>query len=180
MAGLSVFENNLFEVHYTILDHKIDTIAYLFKGKDTTKIDLRKSGFKGGKWVKDLKTAFETNNPTDEIIIEDTIYKAADLFHLINVKKGKKLGVIMDHAASATNHKNILETFTDADQVFIESFYKAEDKEGAIANYHSYSSESGRIMKACNVQDAIPVHFSRKYSEIDINELLQELSLIHI
>ncbi|WP_299682269.1 peptidase [uncultured Dokdonia sp.] len=174
MAGSSVFENDLFEVSYTILDHKTDTIAYLFKGKDTTKIDLQKGDFKGGKWVRDLKTAFETNDPTCEIIIEDTIYKAADLFHLINVKKGQKLGVIMDHAASVANHKNILETFTNADQVFIESFYKVEDKEGAMANYHSYSSESGRIMRACNVQDATPVHFSRKYNETDINELLQE------
>ena len=172
--GPSVYENDLFEVHYTILDHKTDTIAYLFKGRNTTKIDLQNGDFKGGKWVKDLKAAFETDAPTYEIIIDNTTYKASDLFHLINVKKGKRLGVIMDHAASAANHKNILDTFTNADQVFIESFYKAVDKEGAIANYHSYSSESGRIMKACNVKDAIPVHFSRKYNEIDIDELLQE------
>ena len=170
----TIYENELFEVTYTILDHKTETIAYLFKGRDKTKIDLQKGNFKGGKWVKDVKTAFETNDVNASIDIEGNVYKASDLFHLIEVKKGKKLGVIMDHAASPSNHKNILTTFKDADQVFIESFYKIEDKEAAIYNYHSYSSESGRIMKECLVKEAIPVHFSRKYNEIDIEELIKE------
>ena len=170
----SIYENELFEVTYTILDHKTETIAYLFKGRDKTKIDLQKGDFKGGKWVKDLKTAFEIDDPNCNINIGDKIYKASDLFYLIEVKKGKKLGVIMDHAASLVNHKNILTTFKDVDQVFIESFYKVEDKEAAISNYHSYSLESGRIMKECQVKEAIPVHFSRKYNEIEIEELIKE------
>lgn len=174
LQSSNVYENDLFEVTYTILDHKTDTIAYLFKGRDTTKIDLQKGDFKGGRWVKELKTAFENDDLDIEITINENTYKASDLFHLINVKKGKKLGVIMDHAASPSNHKNILETFTEADQVFIESFYKEEDKEGAISNYHSYSSESGRIMKDSQVKEAIPVHFSRKYSQEDIEELIKE------
>ncbi|MEP0263560.1 peptidase [Dokdonia sp.] len=170
----AVYLNDLFEVEYTILDHKTDTIAYLFKGLDKTKIDLQKGGFKGGIWVKDLKNAFETNDPHCDIILEEKTYKASDLFHLIEVKKGKKLGVIMDHAASPSNHKNILTTFKNADQVFIESFYKVEDKERAISNYHSYSSESGRIMKECQIKEAIPVHFSRKYDDLEIDELIKE------
>lgn len=170
----TIYENELFEVTYTILDHKTETIAYLFKGRDKTKIDLQKGDFKGGKWVKDLKTAFEADDLNAIIDIEGNVYKASDLFYLIEVKKGKKLGVIMDHAASPSNHKNILITFKDADQVFIESFYKIEDKEAAISNYHSYASESGRIMKECLVKEAIPVHFSRKYNEIDIEELIKE------
>jgi len=174
LQSSNIYENDVFEVTYTILDHKTDTIAYLFKGRDTTKIDLQKGDFKGGKWVKDLKTAFEENDIECNIVIGEDAYKASDLFYLINVKKGKKLGVIMDHAASASNHRNILETFTNADQVFIESFYKIEDKESAITNYHSYSSESGRIMKDCQVKEAIPVHFSRKYNEEEINVLIKE------
>ncbi len=82
----------------------------------------------------------------------------------------------MDHAANDANHDKIKKLFTHCDKVFIESFYKAEDKEFADSNYHSYSTASAKIMKASQVKTAIPVHFSRKYKADEIEILIAEFN----
>ena len=109
--------------------------------------------------------------------IEGKEYLSKDLFHMIQVENGKKLGVIMDHAASPKNHEKIKNTFSEFDEIYIECFYKDEDKEFAIKNYHSYASMSGDIMKQSNVKHAIPVHFSRKYDEEQIEEIIKEFEV---
>ena len=68
-------------------------------------------------------------------------------------------------------HSIIRAHFSNSNQVFVESFYKLEDKGKAEKNAHSYSSASGKIMRECHVENAIPVHFSRKYSAEDIQVL---------
>ena len=171
-----LYKNKRFTVDYTILDHKTDSIAYLFKEYDTVKINMSGTKFKGGSWVRELKTAFENNKEKQLIRIEENEFEAKDLFHLMETKPGEKIGVIMDHAANEENHQKIKSLFDNCDKVFIESFYKAEDKEFAKTHYHSYSSASAKIMKACKVKIAIPVHFSRKYKEEEIKILMDEFN----
>ncbi|OWP77090.1 MBL fold metallo-hydrolase [Flavobacterium oreochromis] len=169
-----LYSNDKFYVEFEILDHKTASIAYLFKERDTVKIDIAKSNFKGGAWVNTLKEAFINQNQEALITIEEQTFTAKELYHLLEIKKGDTLGVIMDHAASPSNHDLIYSSFKECDTVYIESFYKAEDQLQAQLNYHSYSSESARIMKKCKVKKAIPVHFSRRYNEEDIRMVLRE------
>lgn len=169
-----IFTNERFTVRYEILDHKTPSIAYLFKEQDKLSINLSESTFIGGKWVRHLKEAFEQGNEQMQLEIDGEIYASKDLFHLLTVKPGDSLGVIMDHAAIPANHQKIKALFQDCNKVFIECFYKDEDQEAAIQNYHSYASASGKIMRACGVKEAIPVHFSRKYKEEAIAELKEE------
>lgn len=172
--GSKIFANERFSVSYTILDHKVPSIAYLFKETDSVKIDLSGSGYRGGSWVRHLKLAFENETKNEEIEIEGKKYHASELFHLLKIKEGDSVGVIMDHAANMDNHNKIKSLFTNCNKVFIESFYKESDKKSAEINYHSYSRESGKIMKECEVKEAIPVHFSRKYEEEEIEILIKE------
>ncbi|MGY3795701.1 peptidase [Aquimarina sp. 433] len=172
--GMVIYEDKSFKVSSILLDHKTPTLAYKFKGEDAIKIDIESSGFRGGKWVRELKEAFEKDERDLIISIEDKDYKSEDLFHLLHVQQGDSLGIIMDHVANEENHKKIKHHFYRCRQVFIESFYKAEDKEQARLNYHSYSTMSGRIMKESEIKDPIPVHFSRKYDEDEIKELINE------
>lgn len=169
-----LFEEKDFQVTGVLLDHKIPTLAYKFKQSDTVKIDIANSGFKGGKWVKDLKEAFEAKDDLKEIEVEGKVYSSKDLFHLLHVQKGNQVGIIMDHAASPENHQRIIEHFGGADTVYIESFYQNEDQPQAEANFHSYAEKSGEIMRLANVKEAVPVHFSRRYGEDDINRLKME------
>lgn len=169
----TIFEEDRFEVDYEILDHKTNSIAYLFKAEDKIKVTLN-NDFKGGKWVATLKEAFLLQDEEKEIAINGVLYTSKELFHLIKSEKGKRLGIIMDHAANPENHLKIKNMFSFCDEVYIECFYKDEDKDFATKNFHSYASKSGEIMKACKVKNAIPVHFSRKYKEEDIEELIQQ------
>lgn len=171
-----VFREATFKVEYQVLDHKTSSVSYLFKADDKTKILLRPE-LKGGKWVAQLKQAYQDSDAEMKIEVGGQTYKAKELFDMITVEKGKSLGVIMDHAANASNHSLIKKRFMDCDEVYIECFYKDEDKEFAIKNYHSYASQSGRIMKECKVRKAIPVHFSRKYSAEDIEQIISQFEM---
>jgi len=174
MDGNVIFQEKSFKVSAVLLDHKIPTLAYKFEEEDTVKIDLSQSNFRGGKWVRALKAAFDNNDLEQDIELEGNIYKAKDLFHLLHIKKGDTLGIIMDHAPHTANHQAIVQQFNGCRQVLIESFYKNEDKEFAQANFHSYAAMSGKIMRQAQVQEPIPVHFSRKYKQEDIDCLLAE------
>ncbi|KAA2217660.1 MBL fold metallo-hydrolase [Chryseobacterium sediminis] len=166
-----LFEDEYVNVDFAILDHKTDSIAYLFKEKDSVSFNENISGFRKGKWISELKTAFENNTADKEIEIEETVYKAGDLFHLLTRNAGYKLGVIMDHAADEGNYKKIRTVFGGADRVYIESFYKDTDQEFAKINYHSFASASGQVMNECQVKEAVPIHFSRRYTESDQTEI---------
>lgn len=176
ISGNIIFSEKGFSVSAILLDHKIPTLAYKFQECDTVKIDIQASGYKGGKWVKELKDAFEQKDLEKMIQVEDKTVPANELFHLLHVQKGDTVGVIMDHAANAENHAKIKSHFSNSRKVFIESFYKDEDQAQAEANYHSYASMSGKIMKECEIQEPIPVHFSRKYKEEDISQLISEFN----
>ncbi|WP_103072534.1 MBL fold metallo-hydrolase [Aquimarina sediminis] len=177
LSGNTIFEEKSFVVTSTLLDHKTPTLAYKFKENSTTKIDIASSGFSGGKWVKELKDAFENNLDNQIITIENKEYPAQELFHLLHIQKGDTLGIILDHSANTENHLKIKEHFSNTRKVFIESFYKDEDKELAVIHYHSYASMSAKVMKDSSVKEAIPVHFSRKYNENEIEELITEFNL---
>ena len=177
ISSKNVYKNDRFEVNFTILDHKIPSIAYLFKEKDTVSINITKSDFKGGPWINSLKEAFLKQAEEVVITIDKTPYSAKDLYHLLEVKKGATLGIIMDHAANEGNHKKINSLFNHTDQVFIESFHLATDIDLASKNFHSYSTASGEIMKKCQVKKAIPVHFSRRYSIEEIASLKREFEI---
>lgn len=166
-----LFEDEYVNVDFAILDHKTDSIAYLFKEKDTVTFHENASDFKKGKWISELKTAFENNDSEKEIEIENTMYKASELFHLLSRNEGYKLGVIMDHAVDEINYQKIKSVFINADLVYIETFYKDTDQEFAKINYHSFASASGKIMNDCKVKQAVPIHFSRRYSEDDQQEI---------
>lgn len=166
-----LFEDEYVNVDFAILDHKTDSIAYLFKEKDTVTFHENASDFKKGKWISELKTAFESNDEDKEIEIEGILYKAFELFHLLSRNEGYKLGVIMDHAVDEINYQKIKSVFINADLVYIETFYKDTDQEFAKINYHSFASASGKIMNDCKVKQAVPIHFSRRYTEDDQQEI---------
>lgn len=165
------YEEKDFYVEYEILDHKTDSIAYHFQARDKVKIELA-DGLRPGKWVAELKQAFEKNEGEVEVKIDDTSYKAKELFHMLQLVKGKRLGIILDHAAHEENHQKIKQRFQGCDEVFIEAFYKDEDQAFAEKNFHSHASMSGSLMKTCQVKKARPVHFSRKYQKEEVEQLI--------
>ena len=173
-ADGDIYSNEKFKVEYTILDHKTPSVSYLFKESDSVNIDMAESGFRGGPWINELKEAFAAKDESRKIKVWNEEHPASELFHLLKINKGATLGVIMDHAANESNHNKIRSLFKDCDKVYIECFYKAEDQEFAEINYHSYSTQSAKVMREAGVKEPIPVHFSRKYSFEQVEELIEE------
>lgn len=173
LDGGRVFEEENFYVDCVVLDHKVPSIAYRFDERDSINIDLSKTDLKPGKWIQELKDAF--TNASDSILnIYGNEFYAKDLFELLKVKKGDSLGIIMDHAANHDNQERINTLFSSCNTVLIESFYKVSDKHLANEHFHSYSEKSGEVMKSAGVKNPVPIHFSRKYSDDEIEELIFE------
>lgn len=169
-----LYQNEAIEVRFTLLDHGTTSVAYSFKEPDSLNFQQVECPFKPGPWIREVKLAYLTQTPEAPINIEGQEWRAGDLFHYFQLKKGYHLGVVMDHAAIAGNHRKILATFQDADEVYIETYYLNQDRELALQNRHSYAAASAEIMRKAGVKNAIPVHFSRRYDETQIAIIHEE------
>lgn len=175
--GPVLYQNEAIEVRFTLLDHGTTSVAYSFKEPDTLNFQQAESPFKPGSWIRAAKMAYLAQTPELRIYIEGQEWQAGDLFHYFQLKKGYHLGIVMDHAAIAANHRKILTTFQDADEVYIETYYLNQDRELALQNRHSYAAASAEIMRKAGVKKAIPVHFSRRYKEEEIAIIQKEFKV---
>jgi ribonuclease Z len=169
-----VYQTDVFEVQFTILDHKTPCVAYLFVEPDKVKIDLTKSTFKAGKWVKQIKELYEQQQPEALVEVEGKTYKAGELFPLLDAVKGYRFGFIMDFLPNSENEAKITKLFFEADKIMIEAFYRHEEVDLALKNYHSTATLSAQIARKAQVKEAIPVHFSRRHHSTEAHQQLVE------
>lgn len=166
-----VFQNDVLTVTYTALDHKIPSMAYLFT--EPRKINIGEFPFRPGKWIEDLKLAYKNNNAKALIDIHGEQKEAQELFQYLQVAEGMRVGVVMDHAASEENHIKMEKLFHQADELYIECFYREADHAYAAKNFHGTAKRSGAVARRAQVKKVIPVHFSRRYIG-QTHELIEE------
>ncbi|MCH2045783.1 MAG: hypothetical protein MK212_16825 [Saprospiraceae bacterium] len=169
-----IFQNKAFTVRYTLLDHGIPSVAYLFEELPKLKINMQNVPYPGGKWVKELKIAYTENKPNAKIEVHGEIIKAQTLFEYLELQQGYKLGYIMDHLACEANHQKIYTLFKNCDEVYMESYYAQEDYDLAIKNNHSTAHISGQLAKQAGFRKLIPAHFSRRYHDPEMLAKIKE------
>jgi ribonuclease Z len=154
------------------LDHKIPSMAYTME--EDSSLNIGEFTYKPGKWVKELKEAYLQNNPEVmiEISPEETV-KAGDLFKLLYVRAGWKLGYAMDHLACDRNHQVMREFFKNANELVIEGFFRDCDRNYALKHFHSTAYESGHLARTAGVEKLSLVHHSRRYQS-EIEDLREE------
>ena len=172
--GDVVYKNEKFQVRFTLLDHGIPTVAYKFEESSKVNINIGQSDIPPGPWINELKNAYSNNKDQAIIDIAGENHPASNLYHLLEETPGSTLGFIMDHHANDQNHQRILKLFKGADKVYIEAYYKTIDSDLANNNFHSVSHKSAEVMRLATVKEAIPVHFSRRYTDEDIKDLIAE------
>jgi ribonuclease Z len=169
-----VFENEAFSVKYTLLDHGVSCVAYLFEETAKIKVNLSGSDLKPGKWIQELKNAYAEELSDTEIDVNGVLQKAGTLFQYLQKEAGYKFGYIIDHHADENNHLKIRELFQGCDEVYIESYYSEDEKEYALKNRHSTARQSGKVAREAGIKKAVPVHFSRRYHKEDGEKVILE------
>ncbi len=172
----TVYNHDDFNVSYSVLDHGIPSIAYLFKPNIQVKFLSDQSSYRPGAWISELKKAYSQNDHNKLILVENIPIRSGSLFYLFEEVPFESIGFIMDHAATHENHQRIITLFKGADQIFIENYYSSEDKNKALKNKHSYTAASGEVMRLAEIKKAIPIHFSNRYSLEEIQEIELEFN----
>lgn len=167
-----VYQDEVIKVKSTLLDHNISVVAYRFE--DKKRITIKEFPFKAGSWINELKDAFVKKELTRIIQIENTEYKAQDLFQYLEEKEGSSIAFVMDHQASENNHQKIIELCQNVEELYIECYYQQSEKDLAWKNHHSTAFASGEVARKSKAQKVIPLHFSRRYNLQEIEAMKQE------
>lgn len=166
-----LYQNRMFQVKFAILDHGTPSVAYLFE--EETKVKVKETPYEPGPWVGILKRAFEDQDGNVKLDIPGEDIRSGELFEYLYYKQGYRLAYVMDHVASKSNHQKIKDLCKEADQLYIEAYYRDVDQDFAIRNHHSTAKASGTIARMAKVKNVYFVHHSRRYSN-EIEDLIEE------
>jgi ribonuclease Z len=166
-----IYQTDMFKVRYCLVKHGIDCAAYAFELHPTLNVrsDLP---YKRGEWIRALKNAYRLQEPDTELILEEGVYRAGELFPYLEENRGIRLGYVMDHAPTEENHAKIEQLLRGCDELYIEAYYKHEDLAMALHNQHSTARISGELARRLGAKRLYPIHFSRRYQT---EEMLEEL-----
>ncbi|MBN2145295.1 MAG: hypothetical protein JW774_11795 [Candidatus Aureabacteria bacterium] len=176
-----IIEHPDYTVDCVILDHKIDSIAYLVSETNRININtdiMETMGLKAGKWCADLK-----NNalPDDTILaIEGKDYSIGMLRKkLLEMKKGGKIAYVTDFILNEKNHSKLIPFLEKADEVVMECSYRDSEIELAKKNYHITVTEAASLAKEAHVDRLTLFHISDRYHQKDRLEMLKDAQSIH-
>ena len=157
--------NENLTVHYTLLNHKIPSVAYSFSENDSIKIDkekLKKLEIKKGPWIGELKDKYA--QPEAILSIGDgRTYQVKDFADLIVPVKGKKIVYASDFIFSEENLKQLIEIGENADIFYCEANFLSEDEIKAAETYHLTAEQAGKIASKAKVKELRLFHHSRKH-----------------
>lgn len=159
-------------VRYTVLDHKIPSIAYLLE--EESKVNIGENPYGPGRWIKELKEAHAAGDASRLVDPGDGAPRpAGELFPLLYVKKGFRFGYAMDHLACEANRRKLVALFQDADEVVMEGYFRECDRDYALRHYHSTVTESGVTARLAGVKKLRLAHHSRRYA-LEIQDVVEE------
>lgn len=167
-----VFQEKGISVKARELDHKTPSLAYLLE--EDSSINIGEFPYRPGPWIRELKEAKEQAD--DQRLIEVEAGKtlpAVELYALLFVKQGWKLGYAMDHLPCKKNHATMASLFEGVDELIIEAFFRDCDRNYALRHYHSTAYESGNFARKAKAKRLTIAHHSRRYFS-DLEDLREE------
>jgi ribonuclease Z len=167
-------EEPTFRVSGAILTHH-HTPCLGFALQEAAHVNIWKNklverGLPVGPWLRALKRAVVEGCPDDYPIRVDEapcadgpLLRLGDLRDLLSVTAGQKIAYVTDVADSAANRAAIVALAYNADILFIEGAFAAEDAELARERAHLTTIAAGQIAREANVRRIEPFHFSPRY-----------------
>lgn len=179
----TIFENNkiylddTIEIQGTILDHKIECMAYAISEPPKYNFNLEvmnSLNLKPGTWCKAVKS-----NATGSITIEGKNYDLADLKEkLLNVSYGKKLGYITDAIYNEAAKQKLIPLLQFADEVIMECAYLDEEIDLATKHHHMTVTQVSSFAKDAKIKHLNLFHISDRYAPEIRSQFLQKARAI--
>jgi ribonuclease Z len=160
-----------FRVRYTMLDHKIPSLAYVAEEArhvNVLKTRLEDRGLVVGAWLNTLKRLVLEGAPPETpvaVLQPDGPHERplAALMDVVHVVPGQRLAYVTDCAGHEANAARIVALADRADTLYIEAPFLAEDEEDARRKAHLTARDAGRLARRAGVRKVVPFHFSSRY-----------------
>jgi ribonuclease Z len=159
-----------FRVRFAFLDHQIPCLGFALEEKlhvNVWKNGLEELGLPTGPWLRDLKSAVARGEPPDTPVQlgERTLTLGLLQEKVLRIVPGQKIAYVTDAGYTPDNVQAITGLARDADILFIEAAFAAEDVERAAAKFHLTAPQAGLLARQAGARRLVPFHFSPKYND---------------
>jgi ribonuclease Z len=176
-----------FRVRTAFLDHGTPCLAFAFEEKTHVNVwrnRLAEMGLRVGPWLTELKRAVMDELPDDTPIrawwrdrdgAHERVVALGELkARVLELVKGERLCYVTDVAYHEENQARVARLAADADLLYIETVFLAQDAAHATRKLHLTAEQAGRMARAARAKTVVPFHFSPRYMERE-DELRAEL-----
>ncbi|MEM9140146.1 MAG: MBL fold metallo-hydrolase [Pseudomonadota bacterium] len=183
-AGHRPFEGQVIETtEYTVdafvMDHGIDSIAYLVREQPRSNIDMDEVadlGLKPGPWMQALKSS-DSKNETVEI--DGTPVPLADLrSRLLRETPGDSIAYLTDFYLDEAEIARLAPSLQGCKTLVCEAQYRHADLELARKNRHMTVTNTAKLARAAEVEALILFHISERYDLAEQDAMLDEARAI--
>ena len=162
------------EIHAALLSHHgAPCLGYLLR--EVSHVNLWRErldslGLPTGPWLNGLKRAIQEDAPDDHPIPilargqEPRILPLGLLRQAATVTPGQRIGYCTDLGDTPENRAAVARLTREADLLFLESAFAAEDAALAARRGHLTTRAAGEIARAARVRRLEPFHFSARYA----------------
>lgn len=179
-------DEETFRVRAAVLDHRIPCLGFALEEKfhiNVWKSGLESLGLPTGPWLRDLKSSVARGDPAETPVevrwrdsgqVHEARVPLGDLrARALRIVPGQKIVYVTDVVYHPANAAAIVELARDADLLFIEATFAADEEERAAEKHHLTSRQAGLLARQAGAKRLVPFHFSPKHSE-DGDRLLRE------
>jgi ribonuclease Z len=156
-----------FTVSAALLQHHGTSIGYAVAEPEhlnVWKTKVEEHGFVVGPWLQQLKKAIASGaSGGTEVETPLGPRPLGQLRDLVTISRGQKIAYVTDVRDTEANRAAISELARDADTLFIESRFAAEDENQARERAHLTTRAAGEIARSAEVRTVVPFHFSPRY-----------------
>jgi ribonuclease Z len=177
LQGGLVLDDETFQVHTAVLDHRIPCLAFAVREKahvNVWKDRLARLDLPVGPWLRELKRAVLRGAPDDTPIRvagrkagtgEKAVLPLGTLKRtILEIVPGQKIAYVVDALYGEDNVERIVELVRGSDILFIEAAFAREDGQRAADRYHLTTEQAGRLGRLAGVRRLVPFHFSPRYA----------------
>jgi len=155
------------EVTAAVLDHHGPCLGFAVaepRHINVWKNRLDERGLPTGRWLLALKRKVAEGAADDTVIATPAgMRPLAELRDLVTVTRGQKIAYVTDVADTPANRAAIATLAHDADLLFIEAPFAADEADRAGERAHLTTAAAGAIARAAGARRVEPFHFSPRH-----------------